>query len=980
MISGQLIMNKGQTIIRTTILAFTILSLSLNLSNPPVFAKETDIAKELDKRLKEIMDEKTHDFFALMLIKDSYLNFMVQSLNREMKLRKSEGNSFSESEINLIYGADESLIRKYQEELAKILQMYDDLNSLEKTSRQTDNYSAIAKIDQLRTRLKTVLNVTDFRKTKAFSREMTQNLLRDYNAELDKLMKIVRELQKLKVKARQPSLKSAASKLENDISNTLQMGEKSRDPIVDSYISEVIQIVDILRQLDELDQKHAGDDIEIHRRIREIKNNVLAVVDKKALTSLGYGGVHNGSEKKSLDYYFDEWKARQILVYRAKLKQAELLKERLISKGTEAQNSRLFEADVLQAVHEFNNGNFALAQYFFEDILKFYPYKKMADFQYYLAECYLTQKKYAQAQDLYLNITENSRELEYVKRAYWRLMLISDSYNRYRDFFTYADKAINLYRSAREDQFLGKVILYSGYMGYRLGRFKQSLALLEKISAKSPYYMQSQFITAVNYLNLNRPEKAQPILTFLGKEKSYQKYDDIAKAIRNQALLKTGLLYYNDNDLAEAMKTLKKVKPETPGFDVTLLAEAWTWFRLGDLQQAANELDLLFWNHLGSNYIYEAMMLSAHCNRLLGNVKSSIRKVRYVENAEKTLQINNEMNRERQRINTLLTEINKMEEQVVMNEDTYVFQKIETLRRNLELSLQSMAYRGDPGFQMIQELEEEQQRLEKLIKDYHDMNKIADILGRKDLKKEIRKTVPKLEAKLLEVQKLQNVKRVDIMADYPLARKESNLLFQREKLSKMRDEVKNEQKKLEFYREEIATLLEKADREKNPDAVSRLDYHKLEIKDLKNRLEVFMVFLAESNPKMPDTNFHNWSDFSGFGMSDLDFVRMKNMDRKIKQNNERTSLINSAFRYKEREIMRRLAVMDGRISNLEKSVYRKNIDDVKTKREKYFAEDYFVNRTSETKIDADQELKILLEEQERSTAKDVKIEKNKEEK
>ncbi|HDL19394.1 MAG TPA: hypothetical protein ENH29_10090 [Bacteroidetes bacterium] len=131
---------------------------------------------------------------------------------------------------------------------------------------------------------------------------------------------------------------------------------------------------------------------------------------------------------------------------------------------------------------------------------------------------------------------------------------------------------------------------------------------------------------------------------------------------------------------------------------------------------------------------------------------------------------------------------------------------------------------------------------------------------------------------------------------------------------------------------------------------------------------------------MPDTNFHNWSDFSGFGMSDLDFVRMKNMDRKIKQNNERTSLINSAFRYKEREIMRRLAVMDGRISNLEKSVYRKNIDDVKTKREKYFAEDYFVNRTSETKIDADQELKILLEEQERSTAKDVKIEKNKEEK
>ena len=175
--------------------------------------------------------------------------------------------------------------------------------------------------------------------------------------------------------------------------------------------------------------------------------------------------------------------------------------------------------------------------------------------------------------------------------------------------------------------------------------------------------------------------------------------------------------------------------------------------------------------------------------------------------------------------------------------------------------------------------------------------------------------------------------------------------------------------KLEFYKEEVASLLEKAEKSQNSDALSELNYRELEMEELKDRLEVFMVFLAESDVKMIDTNFRNWSDFSGFGMSDLDFVRMKNIEKSIQNNNDNIRLINSALRQKEKEILRNLAVMDGKITELEKSMFRKEIESIKAERDRYFAEDYFVNQTSEIVRDPDQELKILLEEQQKSQEK-----------
>ena len=666
----------------------------------------------------------------------------------------------------------------------------------------------------------------------------------------------------------------------------LGYGDKIIDPVVENYVEEMIKIVEIFRQLDELDQKVAADNDEAHQEINRIKDNVLGVVDKEVLNSIGYEQIEPETGKESLDTYFEEWKARQILWFRTKEKQIESLKNRLISKGTKVQIRRLFEAEAVQAIAEFNEGNFTIAELLFNDILSFYPYTQMDDFRYFLAECYFVQNKYAYAEDLYLKIVKNNNDQEFLSKSYWRLMLISDAFKRHKDFFSYAENVLKIYKSKPSDVFLEKMIFYSGYVAYRIQNFKNSQRLLQQLSKNTAYYLPGQFLIAVNYFNLNQPEKAQPILTLLGKENTYNDDSAVSVALRNLAHLKMGLLYYKNNDLISALKSFEKVGKDVPGSDIKTISKAWSLFRLGQLETAVNELDLFFWDHMSSNYIYEAMMLSAHCDRILGNIKTSTRKVRYVENAEKTLQINNELNFERQKINDLLSEINKLEETAIFAGDIFAYQKLQDLRSDLEFSLQSMAYRGDPGLQLIQAYEEEQQHIEQLVSDLNDLHKIADILGRDGLKKEIKLTIPNLKSNLSEIEKFQLGHRVDILADYPVAKKESDIRYQKIKLNEMRNDVANEQRKLEFYKEEIALLLQKAEQSQNAEAVNRLNYRELELEELKNRLEVFMVVLSENDVKLLDTDFRKWSNFSGFGLSDLDFVRMQNIDRTIEKNSD----------------------------------------------------------------------------------------------
>jgi len=124
-----------------------------------------------------------------------------------------------------------------------------------------------------------------------------------------------------------------------------------------------------------------------------------------------------------------------------------------------------------------------------------------------------------------------------------------------------------------------------------------------------------------------------------------------------------------------------------------------------------------------------------------------------------------------------------------------------------------------------------------------------------------------------------------------------------------------------------------------------------------------MVFLSQSKVDQLETDFRKWSDFSGFGISDLDFVLMKSLDQQMETYNKNTSLINTALKQKEEMLLRDLALLDGKITVLEQSLQSKKIEDLKKKREQYFAEDYFINKPSELQTDGDQELKILFEEQ-----------------
>ena len=465
---------------------------------------QPDLSKEIEQKFQQIMNDKTKYFFDRIGIRESYFNLVSQNLKQEIKLRKGDGEEFNNDQLDLLFKLDEGFLKKHKQELTTIIGLVDDLNSFERSTASIRDASSNEKIVQLKSRLKTILDMTDVETTKPYSQQMAQQLLIDYDDELQKIINIVNELQKLKTKKdNSGQIQTQLKNLETDIEKILSAGSKTADPVVENYVEELIKIVELFRQLDELDLRASADNFDVHQKIIRIKENVTSVIDEDLLNSIGYRQIEFATEKERLDNYFDEWKARQILYFRTKEKQIELLKKRLISTATNLQTKRLFDAEVVQAIIEFNAGNFKVAELLFEDILRYYPYSRMDDIRYFLAECYFVHKKYAYAEALYLKIVESKKDQEYISKSYWRLMLISDTFKRYRDFFAIAQDVLKMYKSKPSDVFLEKMIFYSGYVAFNIKNFKNSLVLLKQLSKNTSFYLPGQFLIAVKYINLN---------------------------------------------------------------------------------------------------------------------------------------------------------------------------------------------------------------------------------------------------------------------------------------------------------------------------------------------------------------------------------------------------------------------------------------------------------------------------------------------
>ncbi len=177
---------------------------------------------------------------------------------------------------------------------------------------------------------------------------------------------------------------------------------------------------------------------------------------------------------------------------------------------------------------------------------------------YNLGYIYFNKKEYSKAIIQFKKFAANKtdKNLKLVNDVYLRL---GDCYyinSKFNDAITYYNKAFNL-KQAERDYALYQEALSNG----ALGKFAKKISILKKLTGNyknSPYYDDALYEIAITNILQNNNREAIVYFDKLVKTSPKSNYE-------RKSLLKTGMIYYNNDQNDLGIKTLKKVITNYPG-------------------------------------------------------------------------------------------------------------------------------------------------------------------------------------------------------------------------------------------------------------------------------------------------------------------------------------------------------------------------------------------------------------------------------
>ncbi|MCH8873584.1 hypothetical protein IH824_12590, partial [candidate division KSB1 bacterium] len=249
----------------------------------------------------------------------------------------------------------------------------------------------------------------------------------------------------------------------------------------------------------------------------------------------------------------------------------------------------------------------------------------------------------------------------------------------------------------------------------------------------------------------------------------FQELADQAPAdIKNNSYLKLGYLAYEMGHYVEALSYFKQVSPGFENFDQGLLASAWASFKQKNYDQTVAYIHQLAVNHIGSNARYEALMLSAHNKKLLNWEEPAERELRYVSSSGRASKLSERYHAERDLVVSQLNDLDRMEDVVIEQKDKVMYNFISQLRSRLKNALLGFEYHGTTSSVVYDELQNERKEILNQIDELEQVISEAHTNGNKEVAERAAKQRARL-IRVLEVYKPESVAKVNYLSDYPLA-------------------------------------------------------------------------------------------------------------------------------------------------------------------------------------------------------------------
>ena len=925
-----------------------------------------------DTKLKFYLDIKTKRFLKKMSIKEKMLTQMIQNINDEIKARGKDKSFADQIGFDLIYGKGKNILNEYNSEISAIKDIVTELDKLELLIQKKDDLKLLKDVEDVQDQLMRALENHKIG-NKNLSNQKIAQMIHEYSAEINHVLKIYDDIVDFQERASHAGDVELVKQLERQKERVITILEESRvagattDDVVNDYIKEAAAVVDILKQVDQL-KTIAGGDSSATLDIEQVQDNIVTAIDTKILNLFGYTQKEKFTGRTISDHY-KNWKAEKITEYQVRYTRYQIFRDNLIRKATPEERNRMLENVISDALLNYAEEKYELAEMQFQQIFSAYSlyYPNLDGVIFYQSEANYANNYYDSAQKGYLNIVQNYPNSKFKGQSYLRLMVINYTFNNDEDFFKYYDKLKEFDDLDKED--VNKANYLAAYRLTRYRRFDEANKILENFNKESKYFTVAQYLLGIVFTNLDKYTYAKKMFENIVNKENYPWTDLNISIIKNESLLKLGYMSYERGEYEKALSCFLQTSKGFKNYDNSLIGQAWTNLKKGQYDNVINKVDLLCNNYLMSNYTYEGMVLSAHCKQVQKKTPDALTELRYVANSKKILDKVKEYNEERGRILKQLDELGILENKILEHQNRSLYPNVVKVRALIDDALTSLKYRGAVSSRVLENYTNERKIVVRQIDEFDKIVKFAEKQGDKKMLNDALKQRDRLVSVLRQYQLKQPVSNMSYFLDYPLAAKEGGIIYRRGIVDKLIQNLMVEKRAIQKNLAIITELAQIRDKNSRIDVTVDLEILEEDFQDMNNQLSQFQVWLANNKVENIETQTTRWADFSGFGVSDINFDLFREQNRKIVGWSKNVAHIEDVLDKKRHDLEMRITRFDDVLMKIQKDMESEKIRLEKLEKEKYFQEIYFENKTREIEDEQEDGLpdinSLMLQEEEK---------------
>jgi hypothetical protein len=156
-----------------------------------------------------------------------------------------------------------------------------------------------------------------------------------------------------------------------------------------------------------------------------------------------------------------------------------------------------------------------------------------------------------------------------------------------------------------------------------------------------------------------------------------------------------------------------------------------------------------------------------------------------------------------------------------------------------------------------------------------------------------------------------------------------------------------EQQRVQRDLQDVAQLMTLSNEKTRIDATIDLEIIEEDLEDLNKQLNQFQVWLASHDVEDIKMETEKWTNYSGYGLSDINFVSYHERIKKIGGYQINLTLIDAVLKEKKLHLEQRIRRFDDEVRKIQKEIEAEQVRLEKLEKEKYFQDIYFETKTKE---------------------------------